>query len=345
MGSLWRSRVLGLDVAEIKVVPLVAGYALCSSLLAIINKCAITAFPYPSILTALQYLTCVISVLFLGRIKVLEHEALRFGTLRRFLPAAGVFYLAIFTNTTLFKYANVDTFIVFRSSTPLLVAVADTVFRSQPWPNRTTFVALFVILLGAVGYVATDHEFSLRAYSWAFAYLFTITLEMVYIKHVVTNLGLTTWGFVLYNNFLSLLISPLFWLASGEYRDMATADMTKWRGISVLGPVLLSCVFGLAISFFGFACRRAVTATTFTVVGVTNKLLTVIINVLIWEKHASVVGVAFLLLTIVGGLGYQQSTKPGTKTKPKVLVQDEEANLTKVETSSDDENSSASKTM
>ena len=36
---------------------LVIGYALCSSLLAIINKYAITKFSYPGLLTALQYLT------------------------------------------------------------------------------------------------------------------------------------------------------------------------------------------------------------------------------------------------------------------------------------------------
>ncbi|KAG8087164.1 hypothetical protein GUJ93_ZPchr0010g10834 [Zizania palustris] len=38
---------------------LLIGYALCSSLLAIINKFAITKFSYPGLLTALQYLTSV----------------------------------------------------------------------------------------------------------------------------------------------------------------------------------------------------------------------------------------------------------------------------------------------
>lgn len=232
-------------------------------------------------------------------------------TAKKFLPAAFVFFLAIFTNTSLLKHANVDTFIMFRSLTPLLVAIADTTFRKQPWPSKYTFVSLLIILGGAAGYVATDSGFTLTAYSWAFAYLITITTEMVYIKHMVSNLGLNTWGFVIYNNLLSLMMAPVFWLLTGEYAevisaatDAGTSGLLKLDTIFAVG---LSCVFGLAISFFGFAARKAVSATAFTVTGVVNKFLTVAINVLIWDKHASAVGLVFLLLTIVGGVIYQQS--------------------------------------
>eukprot|EP00271_Cylindrocystis_brebissonii_P020197 TRINITY_DN658_c0_g1_i3.p1 TRINITY_DN658_c0_g1~~TRINITY_DN658_c0_g1_i3.p1 ORF type:complete len:354 (+),score=17.47 TRINITY_DN658_c0_g1_i3:461-1522(+) len=305
------------DFGDLTYLPVILGYAICSSLLSIINKYAITVFTYPSLLTALQYATCVVVVLFLGAIKVLDHDPIRMYMLMKYLPAAFVFYLAIFTNTTLLKYANVDTFIVFRSSTPLLVAIADTLFRSQPWPSRTVFGALFIILLGAAGYVATDSQFNVQAYTWAAAYLATITFEMVYVKHIVTKLALNTWGFVLYNNLLSLLLSPVFWLLTGEYEETRKATAGSWLKAGVVIPVVLSCAFGLAISFFGFACRKAVSATTFTVVGVTNKLLTVAINCLIWDKHASPLGLTCLLGTIFGGVAYQQATlrKPTAKVK------------------------------
>ncbi|GLJ30373.1 hypothetical protein SUGI_0600930 [Cryptomeria japonica] len=290
---------------------LIIGYALCSSLLAVINKYAITKFNYPGLLTALQYLTSVIGVWVFGKLGLLVHDPFVWDTAKKFLPAAFVFFLAIFTNTSLLKHANVDTFIMFRSLTPLLVAIADTAFRKQPWPSKYTFISLLIILGGAAGYVATDSAFTLTAYSWAFAYLITITTEMVYIKHMVTNLGLNTWGFVIYNNLLSLMMAPVFWFLTGEYAevisaaiDAGTSGMLKLDTIFAVG---LSCVFGLAISFFGFAARKAVSATAFTVTGVVNKFLTVVINVLIWDKHASAVGLVFLLMTIVGGVVYQQS--------------------------------------
>ncbi|RVW47441.1 GDP-fucose transporter 1 [Vitis vinifera] len=289
---------------------LVVGYALCSSLLAVINKIAITQFNYPGLLTALQYLTSALGVWVLGKLGFLHHDPFTLEIAKKFLPAAIVFYLAIFTNTNLLRHANVDTFIVFRSLTPLLVAIADTTFRKQPCPSKLTFMSLLIILGGAVGYVATDSGFTLTAYSWAFAYLVTITSEMVYIKHMVTNLGLNTWGFVFYNNLLSLMMAPVFWVLTGEYADVFAAMRSasgNWMDSSALFAVSLSCVFGLLISFFGFAARKAISATAFTVTGVVNKFLTVAINVLIWDKHASPFGLVCLLLTIVGGVLYQQS--------------------------------------
>ncbi|KAL5975243.1 GDP-fucose transporter 1 [Asimina triloba] len=293
---------------------LVVGYALCSSLLAVINKFAITQFSYPGLLTALQYLTSAAGVWILGRLGLLYHDPFVLDTAKKFLPAATVFYLAIFTNTNLLRHANVDTFIVFRSLTPLLVAVADTVFRRQPCPSKLTFVSLIIILGGAVGYVATDSAFTLKAYSWALAYLVTITTEMVYIKHMVTNLGLNTWGFVFYNNLLSLMLAPVFWVLTGEYAEVFSAARSRsenWFDTTAFVAVALSCVFGFLISFFGFAARKAISATAFTVTGVVNKFLTVVINVLIWDKHASPFGLVCLLFTIIGGVFYQQSVSGG----------------------------------
>jgi len=69
---------------------------------------------------------------------------------------------------------------VFRSLTPLLVALADIAFRGQPSPSNFTFLSLVVILAGVVGYAATDSGFTLTAYSWDFAYLVTITTDGLY---------------------------------------------------------------------------------------------------------------------------------------------------------------------
>ncbi|XP_059302679.1 GDP-fucose transporter 1 [Lycium ferocissimum] len=299
---------------------LVVGYALCSSLLAVINKFAITNFNYPGLLTSLQYLTSTLGVWLLGKLGLLHHDPLTLENAKKFLPAALVFYLAIFTNTNLLRHANVDTFIVFRSCTPLLVAVADTAFRKQPCPSKLTFLSLVIILGGAVGYVATDSGFTLTAYSWALAYLVTITTEMVYIKHMVTNLGLNTWGFVFYNNLLSLMMAPLFWIITGEYVDVfiAMGSNTLFNPVAFMA-VSLSCVFGLLISFFGFAARKAISATAFTVTGVVNKFLTVAINVLIWDKHASPFGLMCLLFTIAGGVLYQQSVTAVVTTAPSAV--------------------------
>ncbi|KAM1036667.1 hypothetical protein FF1_031612 [Malus domestica] len=112
---------------------LVIGYAFCSSLLAVINKFAITKFNYLGLLTALQYLTSALGVWGLGKSGFLHHNPFTWQTAKT-------------------------------SCTPLSVALADTTFRKQPISSKLTFVSLLIILGGAVGYMATDSGFSSIAY-------------------------------------------------------------------------------------------------------------------------------------------------------------------------------------
>ncbi|VAH17021.1 unnamed protein product [Triticum turgidum subsp. durum] len=308
------SSILSTLVQQASVYGLAAGYCLSASLLSIINKWAIMKFPYPGALTALQYLTSVVGVLLCGQAKLIEHDGLNFATMWKFLPAAVMFYISIFTNSELLLHANVDTFIVFRSAVPIFVAIGETLYLHQPWPSFKTWLSLSTILGGSVIYVFTDNQFTVTAYSWAVAYLASMSIDFVYIKHVVMTIGLNTWGLVLYNNLEALMLFPIELLVMGEFSQMKvdSSNMTNWLSFDVILPVALSCLFGLAISFFGFSCRRAISATGFTVLGIVNKLLTVVINLLIWDKHSSLVGTIGLLICMSGGVLYQQST-----TKPK----------------------------
>lgn len=102
------------------------------------------------------------------------------------------------------------------------------------------------------------------------------------------------------------------------------SDESEWHSFQVVLPVGLSCLFGLAISFFGFSCRRAISATGFTVLGIVNKLLTVVINLVIWDKHSTFVGTVGLLICMVGGILYQQSTSSKSKPGKEVRTQQSE---------------------
>jgi GDP-mannose transporter len=64
----------------------------------------------------------------------------------------------------------------------------------------------------------------------------------------------------------------------------------------MLFPLVLSCVVGVCMSHASYLLRDNVSATLFTVVGILCKIVTVIINFMIWDKHATLEGVAFLML-------------------------------------------------
>ncbi|KAF9625770.1 hypothetical protein IFM89_026910 [Coptis chinensis] len=77
----------------------------------------------------------------------------------------------------------------FRSLVPIFVAMGEALYLHQPWPSIRTWLSLSTILAGSVLYVLTDYQFTLTAYSWALAYLISMTVDFVYIKHVV----MTVW--------------------------------------------------------------------------------------------------------------------------------------------------------
>ena len=61
------------------------------------------------------------------------------------------------------------------------------------------------------------------------------------------------------------------------------------------------------MSYFAFLCRAQVSATHFTVIGNVCKVLTVLINICIWDKHASSQGVFYLFVCLVAAFFYKPS--------------------------------------
>ena len=95
-----------------------------------------------------------------------------------------------------------------------------------------------------------------------------------------------------------------------------------WKPVTALG---VSCAAGVFMSYFAFLCRAAVSATSFTVIGNVCKIVTVLINISIWEHHASPPGIACLFICLAGAGVYQQSPlrdMPRVDSINKALVDD-----------------------
>ena len=344
-----------------KIATLCVGYCFSSAFLAIVNKWALMLFPFPSILTFLQYSSSAIAVTILGHFGVVERVRLDWQKARQFTPAVVLFYVSIFTNSKLLQHANVDTFIVFRSCCPLLVLPLEYLFllkgnkSSSSNNNRNSntsddgemlstntsksgnasergetttkpklsslvtirqLVSLIAIFLGAIGFVLVDKKFKLHSYFWGVAYVLSMTVDMVLIKKIVTNVDLSTWGLVYYNNVLAMFLFPIAYFISGDYARYPEmiASLSDESNSAVLA-ISTSCLMGLSISYFGLGARRSVGATTFTVLGVVNKIGTVIINTVIWSHHASPMGLTFLMVCVFGGVVYQQEASKTKKSQ------------------------------
>jgi hypothetical protein len=56
-----------------------------------------------------------------------------------------------------------------------------------------------------------------------------------------------------------------------------------------------------------------VSATTYTLVGVVNKFLTVLLNVMVWDKHSTPFGLFAVCMCLLAGSLYQQAPKKAEK--------------------------------
>ena len=162
------------------------------------------------------------------------------------------------------------------------------------------------------------------AYLWPTLYLLTISFEMAYGKKIITGVDLNTKsGPVLYTNMLGWPPMLGFAYMGGEYGRLLQHMQENATGEEA-GPLLppvglamlvLGCVVGTGIGYTGWWCRSKVSAATYTLIGVMNKCLTVMVNLLIWDQHAPPAGIVCLSLCLFGGMLYNQAPMKKTKSE------------------------------
>mmetsp|Transcript_30280 Transcript_30280/g.58210 ORF Transcript_30280/g.58210 Transcript_30280/m.58210 type:complete len:329 (+) Transcript_30280:179-1165(+) len=299
-------------------------YVVMSSSMLVINKVAVTYMPAPAMVLYAQLATSAMAAVALHHLGLVETDALDTEKIKKFYMVAFVFLGTIFANMKTLQYANVETFIVFRSSTPLLISFLDYFFLGRELPNSRSFLSLVFITLGAIGYVLTDKEFAVAAYAWVCVWFIVFAIDVVYIKYIVETVPMTSWGRVYYQNLIALAPLTLIGIGTGELQHVLAGSLvdpsdekpfiwTMESGVALTA----SCVCGIGMSYSGFRLRKEVSATSFTVIGILCKLGTLVVNAMIWDKHASMAGTVCLLVCMVSGFFYQQAPtrsilKPGT---------------------------------
>jgi len=286
-----------------KIVFGIAAYATCSSMMLIVNKLAVTFLPAPSVVLFAQLLTSAVAVKAMSAAGIVDADNLIWEKVKPFILVACAFLAALYTNVRTLQYANVETFIVFRSSTPILIALMDYLFLGRHLPNTRSWLSLLAILCGAIAYVYTDSDFQVKAYGWVAAWFVVFAFDQIYIKYAVDSVKLTAWGRTYYTNLLAVL--PIFLIGLATREDQVLEDF-EWSFNSVVA-LGASCAAGVLMSYSQFLLRGLISATSFTVVGTMCKIATVIINCLIWDKHASPEGLVALFVCLFSGMAYQQA--------------------------------------
>ena len=262
---------------------LILAYSVSSSLLLVINKLAIAAVPAPSFILLCQLSSCALFIRVLAAAGVVECERLRPAKARQFAVIVGGFIATLYANVTALSYVPVDTIICFRASMPLVIACIEYALMGRELPCARSWCALGGVLLGVVGYTALDIHFSAIGYLWLGIWYACGVGEMVFVKQVVDSVRMTTWSRSYYQNVLAIVPLTAIALATNEASHVTRASLTP----TAVAVLLASCVAGLGMSYYSFALRSIISATSFSVVGNVCKVGTILVSCLVLEQHAS----------------------------------------------------------
>ena len=293
-------------------------YSIAASGMMIVNKLCMKEARLPTLYSALQFITAALTVYILSLLEQVPQEdvTLRASRVRPYALYSLIFSATIYSNMQALFYSSVATIIVFRAAVPLVVCVLDWSFLGRQLPSKRSCIALLGVAGSAAGYVTYDHEFQLSglgAYTWVTIYFITISIEMAYAKHIVgPQLGFQSiWGPVYHTNFISTGTAIALMLITSEEFEVVKHAYT-WRLVCY---IVLSCFVSVAISYSGWRCRSLVSASCFTVLGVGNKMATVLMSALIWDDDSTWIGMACLFTCVVSACCYQQSPMRGDDSK------------------------------
>lgn len=266
-----------------RVPALILAYSASSSLLLVINKLAIAAIPAPSFILLCQLSSCALFIKVLSAAGAVECEPLSTNKARQFAIIVVGFIATLYANVTALSYVPVDTIICFRASMPLVIACIEYVFMGRELPSPRSWCALAGVFVGVTAYTAVDIHFSVTGYVWLTIWYACAVAEMVFVKQVVDSVRVTTWSRSYYQNVLSVAPLAVVALATNETARVTRDSFTPTSCAILMG----SCIAGLGMSYYSFALRSVISATSFSVVGNVCKVVTILISCVALDQHAS----------------------------------------------------------
>jgi GDP-mannose transporter len=285
---------------------IIAAYMLVSSTLLVVNKLAVDLLPEVAVVLTAQVVsaTCVSLALCLR-----GPNLLTCGSCLAYAVPAGAFLACLVANIKVLQLANVETLIVFRSTTPLLLCVCEWLYLDRQLPSARSTVCLTALFAASAVYAHADSDLSVKAAPWLIAWYLLFCFNQLYGKAITDRVDVrTNWERVLYMNGWSSVLLLAYDLAFDlpAWRSLADAATRTGTDMTSLSAVAVSCAIGIGMSYFTMECRRALSATAFTVVGNACKVLSVLLSILVWQRASSVVGTAALFVCLTMAALYKQ---------------------------------------
>lgn len=173
-----------------------------------------------------------------------------------------------------------------------------------------TIASILTMTLGAVLAGMNDLEFNLVGYIWmAINCVFTASYTL-YMRFATSNIKLTRFGMVYYNNLLSMVILFFVCLVRNEFADLLDPRILTSEFVF---STLVAGVCGFGLNFASLWCVSATSATTYAIVGSLNKIPVTMLGFVLFNAKMTHNGIMFLVMATLGGFLFAFSKLPGNK--------------------------------
>eukprot|EP00658_Telonema_sp_P-2_P023876 TRINITY_DN19580_c0_g1_i12.p1 TRINITY_DN19580_c0_g1~~TRINITY_DN19580_c0_g1_i12.p1 ORF type:complete len:235 (+),score=55.08 TRINITY_DN19580_c0_g1_i12:88-792(+) len=200
----------------------------------------------------------------------------------------------------------VATTVVFRNVSTLLVAGLEPCLLGSKPPTKAHIIALAVILTGALVYTFSDLNYEPHGYAWiSFNSAMFVALVLLE-KFIITNIDQTSVGVSCYQNSLSLPVI-LAGVAFGGETECVTDFQLLPFNYKIL--ILVSGCLGCLLSLCYISLNQLMSATSVTIAGNINKLLSAVVGVAVFSSAFNMNCVLGLVLCVYGGYLYSQAGK------------------------------------
>ena len=285
-------------------------YCISGSLLTLVNKLAIVAFPFPNMLLVLQNGATVILLVmsFVHASTVIP--PLSMAILKVWIPVVLLFVTMLISSLFALVYVSVPTVIVIRNLSTLSVAVLEY-FLLNTAIDYLSVATLFGMLFGAVFYAIHDMTFSIPGYAFLLANVIGTSCYQIYIKKIVNmpdmkDMGPT--GMSYYNNLISLPILIILAVVMGELRTLSSyvrsMFLPQMKSICV---VLLSCILGFSLSTSAFALNKLISPTSIMVANNVNKFSLIFLSEVLVQSTLDVTASVGAVSVLFFGWLYSQT--------------------------------------
>mmetsp|Transcript_12794 Transcript_12794/g.30875 ORF Transcript_12794/g.30875 Transcript_12794/m.30875 type:complete len:316 (-) Transcript_12794:203-1150(-) len=286
----------------------ILAYSVCSSSMLVINKLSVQSLPLPTVVSGAQLLISAAVVVLL---QVCGQNVLGPMDKSKVLPFmlyTAMFAGGLYANMKALMLTNVGAVIAARSCLPVIVCIIEWGFLGRSLPGPRSVLSLTGVVGFAAMYIKFDTGVAVKGvegYVWLFVWWLLLALQMTYGKWMTEKIEMTQWERVFYTNAFAIPPTIVLFFATGENAKVSDLVM----GDSAWFWLAASCAMGVGISYSGWRSRSVITATTFTLVGVLNKMATIAFTVVVWPNDTSALSIVSLIFTILFGLLYQDAPK------------------------------------